>query len=104
MAVEISVDIFGLIVSKLVKPFQSGSGYLIHYLQLTVEFMDHDDKFIYETTDLPDDLILGATGEDLLNKTAFRIGPIFNFHVNAINVQSLKLINEHNTKPRDLDF
>lgn len=75
-----------------------GSGSLVHYLQLTVDFKDHDDDYVYERTDLPDKLVLKANGEELLNETAYRIGPIFNFHVNEINVESFKLVHEHKTK------
>ena len=76
----------------------SGSGLLIHYLQLTVEFKNHDDQYIHEKTDLPDKLVLSVTGEELLNETAYRIGPVFNFHVTEINVESSRLVNEHRTK------
>ena len=41
-----------------------GSGSLVHYLQLTVDFKDHDDDYVFEKTDLPD--------KESLNNTWFR--------------------------------
>ena len=49
-------------------------------------------------------LILDATGQELLNETAYRIGPIFNFYVNEINQESAKLIYEHQTKWPEVKF
>ena len=86
---------------------------------------DHDDKYIYETTDLPDKLILSGwvlfegaiiwslatisrsarnwkpikvTGSELMKEKAFRVGHIFNFPVEDINKESAKLVHEHATK------
>jgi len=67
-------------------------------LQLTIEFKNHNDQYIHEQTDLPDKLVLNVTGEELLNESAYRIGPVFNFHVTEINIESSRLVNEHKTK------
>ena len=54
-------------------------------MQLIVEFVDHADNYVYEKTDLPDKCILKVSGEVLMNETAYRIGRIFNFHI-EVNV------------------
>ena len=60
-------------------------GHLVHYLQLTVQYQDHNNNYVYETTDLPDELILSASGDVLMNEHAFRVGEIVNFHINVSN-------------------
>ena len=50
-------------------------------MQLIIEFVDHADNYVYEKTDLPDKCILKVSGEVLMNETAYRIGRIFNFHI-----------------------
>jgi hypothetical protein len=79
-------------------PKCDATGKLIHYLELKIDFKDHDDNYIHEVTNLPDELIMGATGETLMNEKAFRIGPIINFHVREINEKSRILIEEHAAK------
>ena len=59
---------------------------MLHYLELTIEFVVHGDVYVYEQTDLPDKLILKVSGEVLINETAYRIGPIFNFHVKVLSI------------------
>ena len=49
------------------------------------DFSDHDDEFVYEKTDLPDDLILDVSGKELLNEKAYRIGAIYGFPIEEIN-------------------
>jgi hypothetical protein len=63
-----------------------------------VKFHTHDDDYVYETTDLPDKLILKAKGQNMFDETADRIGPILNFNIDDININSQKLIDEHATK------
>ena len=46
-----------------------------------IHVKDHDDKYLYEVTDMPDELILKATGTSLMKETAFRIGPIVNYQL-----------------------
>ena len=65
--------IYGILI------FQKGQ--LLHYLQLIVEFVDHADIYVYGKTDLPNKCILKVSGEVLMNETAYRIGHIFNFHI-----------------------
>ena len=53
-------------------------------MQLIIEFVDHADNYVYEKTDLPDKCILKVSGEVLMNETAYRIGHIFNFHIEVL--------------------
>jgi len=51
--------------------------YIIHEY-ISYSSKDHDDNYVYETTDLPDELILSVSGDVLMNEKAARIGPIIN--------------------------
>ena len=62
---------------------------MLHYLQLIIEFVDHGDNYVYEKTDLPDKCILKVSGEVLMNETAYRIGHIFNFHVEVLSISEI---------------
>jgi len=75
-----------------------GAGQLKHFIELKVTFHTHDDDYVYETTDLPDKLILKAKGTNMFEETADRIGPILNYYITEINDNSAKLVEKHATK------
>ena len=62
---------------------------------MTVTFHTHVDHYVYETTDMPDELILNGSGTSMFDKTEDRIGPILNFSVNEINENSKRMIENH---------
>ena len=64
---------------------------LKYYVDLKVKYVTHKDTYVYETTDLPDELILKGTGEEMFSEEASRIGPIINFHIENININSAEL-------------
>jgi len=72
-----------------------GAGQLKHFIELKVEFKTHNEQYVYETTDLPDDLILKAQGNQVFAEAADRIGPITNFSVAEINQNSSRLVTAH---------
>ena len=73
----------------------NGSCQLRHYIRLEVTFHTHEDDYVYETTDLPDELILKADGANLFKETANRIGPIENYYLDEINEHSASLVASH---------
>ena len=72
-------------------PVCVGVGRLKHFVDLKVKYVTHKDAYVYETTDLPDKLILKVPGENIFNEQASRIAPIVNFNINDINVNSALL-------------
>ena len=68
-----------------------GARNLKHFVDLKVKYITHKDTYVYETTDLPDKLILKGTGENMFNEEASRIGPIVNFYIDDININSALL-------------
>ena len=82
-------------------PECKGTGKMVDYLQLTVTFQNHEDNFVHEITDLPDELILTVDGEELLSEVDKRVGSIVNFFLDDINEASKNLTKKHATEWTD---
>ncbi|XP_045165398.2 protein SSUH2 homolog isoform X1 [Mercenaria mercenaria] len=73
------------------------------FIQLKVKFINHDDDYILETTDMPDELVATAGGNILFQQELPMVWPINTYPVKEINEQSAKMVNAHRTKwPNEL--
>ena len=71
---------------------------MIHFLQLTVAFINREDNYVHENTDLPNELILSVGGEEILSETGYRVGAVINFCVEDVNVNAKSLIDKHSSE------
>ena len=79
-----------------------GMGQLKHHIAVDISFLTQTDEYLHESTDFPSTLINDVTGSTLFEEEALRIGPIQNFNVEEINVNSSLLVSKHATQwPND---
>jgi len=74
------------------------------YLVLRVKFKNHKSEYIYETTDLPDELIKKVSGESAFTQELDLVWPITDYPVNEINENSQKMIKKHEEKYNEERF
>lgn len=80
---------------KITCPKCKGCCYVRVYLELKVNFVNHLDWGVYETTEMPNELIRDGTGTTILQDERLLVHPITTFKFEAVNVQSKKLTNLH---------
>ncbi|XP_035689218.1 protein SSUH2 homolog [Branchiostoma floridae] len=73
-----------------------GHGQLKHYQQLNIEWKTHVSEHIVERSSLPDELMKGVTGKEIIKDERFRVYPIGNVDKEIIE-HSQRLVQEHNT-------
>ncbi|XP_052778924.1 protein SSUH2 homolog isoform X2 [Mya arenaria] len=73
------------------------------FVQLKVKFINHDDEYIYETTDLPDELVANVGGNVIFEEKLPMVWPITGYPVPEINKKSQEMVSTHSKKwPNEL--
>jgi len=74
------------------------------YTVLKVKFKNHKSEYIYEKTDMPDELIKKVSGESAFTQELDLVWPITDYPVNEINVNSQEMIKKHEDKYKEQRF
>jgi hypothetical protein len=72
-----------------------GRGQLKCFIELTISWVNHVDEYVYNRTDLPDDLVKKVSGEEAVHEEMPKVWPILNFIENSVNSASQSLVEKH---------
>ncbi|KAK7103007.1 protein SSUH2 homolog [Littorina saxatilis] len=72
-----------------------GFGQLRAYVELKVEYKNHNDDYILEQTDMPDELIRDVGGKPVFEQTMPQVWPIMAYPVAEVNSNSQNLVEHH---------
>ncbi|XP_064632711.1 protein SSUH2 homolog [Lineus longissimus] len=76
-------------------PVCKGHRQLKCYIALTVKFINHQEDFILEETDLPDELVREVSGNSIFEQTLPQVWPITAYPTEEINENSMRLVEKH---------
>ncbi|XP_071945273.1 protein SSUH2 homolog [Antedon mediterranea] len=80
---------------RITCPVCEGFRQLRFFIKLFVKYTNHVDDYIYETTDLPDELIRDVQGQTLFEQTLAYVWPISQYAQPEINQNSIRIVETH---------
>ncbi|PVD24605.1 hypothetical protein C0Q70_15089 [Pomacea canaliculata] len=80
---------------KITCPACQGFRQLRCYIELKVEFKNHQNDYIFEETDMPDELVRKVGGKPVFEQTLPQVWPIAAYPIKEVNTNSQSLINQH---------
>lgn len=67
------------------------------YIELTVNYVNHQSDYVHQVTALPNELVKGVSGITITELNEPQVWPITNYPVPEINTASIDLIGKHRT-------
>ncbi|XP_076448094.1 protein SSUH2 homolog isoform X2 [Babylonia areolata] len=78
-----------------------GFGSLRAYIELKVTYTNHNNDYILEQTDMPDELVREVGGKPVFEQTLPQVWPIIAYPVREVNENSQNLVNMHRSSFND---